>query len=48
MNGVIYTRKGRLFVWITDDARHLPVQIQLQMSFPVGTVTLQLEKEEHP
>ena len=47
MNGVIYTRKGRLFVWITDDARHLPVQIQLQMSFPVGTVTLQLEKEEH-
>jgi hypothetical protein len=47
LNGVIYTRKGRLFVWITDDARHLPVQIQLQMSFPVGTVTLQLEKEEH-
>ncbi len=47
LNGVIYTRKGRLFIWLTDDARHLPVQIQLQMSFPVGTVTLQLEKEEH-
>ncbi len=47
MNGVIYTRKGRLFIWITDDARHLPVQIQVQMSFPVCTVTLQLEKEEH-
>lgn len=47
LNGVIYQRKGRLFIWITDDARHLPVQIQLQMSFPVGTVTLQLEKEEH-
>jgi hypothetical protein len=47
LNNVIYSRKGRVFIWITDDARHLPVQIQLQMSFPVGTVTLQLEKEEH-
>jgi hypothetical protein len=46
LNGVIYQRKGRVFVWLTDDARHLPVQIQIQMSFPVGTVTLQLEKEE--
>jgi hypothetical protein len=32
---------------VTDDARRLPVQIQVQMSFPIGTVTLQLEKEEH-
>jgi hypothetical protein len=47
LNGVIYGRKGRLFVWVTDDARRLPVQIQVQMSFPVGTVTLQLQKEEH-
>lgn len=47
MNGVVYTRKGRVFVWLTDDARHMPVQIQLRMNFPVGTVTLQLVKEEH-
>jgi|SRR5579871_3163714 len=47
LNGVIYSRKGRLFVWVSDDARRLPVQIQVQMSFPIGTVTLQLEKEEH-
>jgi hypothetical protein len=47
LNGVIYSRKGRLLVWITDDARHLPVQIQVRMNFPIGTVTLQLEKEEH-
>jgi hypothetical protein len=48
MNGVIYTRKGRAFVWLTDDAQHLPVQIRLRLQFPIGTVTLQLAKEEHP
>jgi len=48
LNGVIYTRKGRVQLWLTDDARHLPVQIRLRMNFPIGTVTLQLEKEEHP
>jgi len=48
LNGVIYSRTGRVFVWITDDERRLPVQIRLRMSFPLGTVTLGLEKEEHP
>lgn len=47
LNGVIYARKGRTQVWLTDDARHLPVQIRLRMNFPIGTVTLQLQKEEH-
>ncbi len=47
-NGVIYTRKGRAYVWLTDDARRLPVQMKLRMSFPLGTVTLLLDKEEHP
>ncbi len=46
MNGVIYTRKGRVFVWLTDDECRLPVQIRLRMNFPVGNVTLQLAKEE--
>ena len=46
MNGVIYTRTGRVFLWVTDDERRLPVQIRLRMNFPVGTVTLQLAKEE--
>lgn len=45
-NGVIFRRKARLFVWLTDDARRLPVQIRVQMPFYIGTVTLQLEKEE--
>jgi hypothetical protein len=48
LNGVIYTRKGRVQVWLTDDARRLPVQIRLRMNFPIGSVTLQLQKEEHP
>lgn len=47
LNGVVYSRKGRAFVWISDDARRLPVQMRLRMNFPVGTVTLQLDKEEH-
>lgn len=46
LNGVIYPRKGRVFIWLTDDDRRLPVQIRLRMNFPVGTVTLQLAKEE--
>lgn len=47
-NGVIYTRKGRAFIWLTDDARKLPVQMRLRMSFPLGNVSLLLEKEERP
>ena len=46
MNGVIYPRKGRVFVWLTDDAKRVPVQIRLRLAFPIGTVTLQLQKDE--
>jgi uncharacterized protein DUF3108 len=48
LNGVVYSRKGRVFVWLTDDDRRLPVQFVLRMNFPLGTVTLDLEKVEHP
>ena len=44
-NGVIYRRKARVFVWLTDDTRKLPVQIQVRMGFPIGSITLQLDKE---
>jgi len=47
MNGVLYTRKGSVFIWLSDNASHVPVQIRLRVAFPIGTVTLQLEKEEH-
>lgn len=43
-NGALYARKGRLFVWISQDEKRLPVQIKVQLPFYVGNVTLQLEK----
>ena len=46
-NGVLYNRKGEFLVWLTDDARHLPVQIRARMSFPIGSITLELDKEDH-
>ena len=45
-NDVLFQRSARLHVWLTDDARKLPVQIRIRMQFTVGTITLQLEKEE--
>lgn len=47
-DGVLYPKKGDLFVWLTDDAHRLPVQIRARMSFPVGSITLELQKDEHP
>lgn len=44
-NDVLYKRKGRLFIWLTDDERKLPVQVKAKLSFPVGTISFQLEKE---
>lgn len=45
-NGVLFGRKGRAFVWLSDDEKRLPVQFRIQLPFYVGTVTLQLEKTE--
>ena len=44
-NDVIYRRSGRVFIWLTDDSRRLPVQIQVRLQLAIGTITLQLEKE---
>jgi hypothetical protein len=43
-DNVLYRRKGHLFIWMTEDAEHVPVQFQFQMGFPIGNITLQLEK----
>jgi len=43
-NDVLYQRKGRLFVWISDDDRRLLVRVRAKLNFPVGTITFQLEK----
>jgi hypothetical protein len=46
--GVLYARKAQLLIWISDDPRRLPVQIRIRLSFPIGTINLELQKEEHP
>jgi hypothetical protein len=45
-DNVLYKRKGRLFLWMTDDPNHLPVQLQVHLGFPIGNITIQLEKDE--
>ncbi len=45
-DNALYRRKGRLFVWMTDDPERIPVQMQFQMGFPIGNVSLELEKQE--
>ena len=45
-NNVLYRRYGRLFLWLTDDSRKLPVQVRVRLQFAIGTITVELEKEE--
>jgi hypothetical protein len=45
-NNVLYNRSARLYIWLTDDRRKLPVQIRVRLQFTIGTITLQLEKHE--
>lgn len=45
-DNVLYKRSGHLHIWMTDDDRRLPVQIQVRLQFTIGTITLRLEKEE--
>jgi len=39
-SGKLYKDKGRMFLWFSDDAKHLPVQFRAQIS--VGTITASL------
>lgn len=46
-SGNLYKGKGRMFVWFTDDANHVPVQMKAQIG--IGTITASLigvEKSE--
>jgi hypothetical protein len=45
-NGVLYKRPGHLYVWLSDDARKVPVRIQVRLHFTIGTITFHLEKED--
>jgi Protein of unknown function (DUF3108) len=45
-DNVLYRRKGRLLLWVTDDVQRVPVQLRLIFGFPLGDITLELEKVE--
>ncbi len=45
-DNILYKRKGRLFIWLTDDADRTPVQLRFQLGFPIGTISLELDKQE--
>lgn len=45
-DNVLYKRSGHLHIWMTDDERRLPVELQVRLQFTIGTITLRLEKEE--
>jgi hypothetical protein len=46
--GVLFRKRGRAFVWLSDDSERMPVQMRFQMGFPIGNITLELEKTEKP
>lgn len=47
-NGVLFARKAQLQAWLSDDPLAVPVQIRARMSFPVGSITFTLVREERP
>lgn len=44
-DNALYRRRGRLLIWLTDDGDRTPVQFRFQMAFPIGNVSLYLEKQ---
>ena len=47
-NDILFKRNARLLIWISDDARRLPLQIQVRMRIHIGTVTFLLDKVDPP
>lgn len=45
-DGILFRKKGRAFVWLTEDGQKMPVQMRFQMGFPIGNITLALEKTD--
>ncbi len=45
-DGVLYRRHGRLLIWVSEDPGHLPVQFRLLIGFPIGTITVSLQKQQ--
>lgn len=47
-DNVLFRRSGHLHVWITDDDRRLPIQLEVRLQFTIGTITFRLEKPPTP
>ncbi len=45
-NDVLFKRAGHLHIWLTDDERRIPVQLQVRFPFTIGTITFRLLKDE--
>jgi hypothetical protein len=45
-DNVLYKRSGHLHIWLTDDSRRLPVQLQVRLQFTIGTITFRLSKDD--
>ena len=45
-NDVLFRRAAHLYIWLSDDARKIPVQIQIKLQIAIGTITFKLDKEE--
>ena len=45
-DNVLYKRRGRLFIWLSDDGDRVPVQMRIQLGFPIGTISLLLDKQQ--
>lgn len=44
-NDVLFHRSAHLYIWLSDDSRKLPVQIQIRLQIAIGTITFRLQKE---
>jgi hypothetical protein len=45
-NDVLFRRNAHLYIWLSDDNRKMPVQIQIRLQIAIGTITFKLSKEE--
>ncbi|HEY3835922.1 MAG TPA: DUF3108 domain-containing protein [Bryobacteraceae bacterium] len=45
-NDVLFRRSAHLYIWLSDDNRKMPVQIQIRLAIAIGTITFKLAKEE--
>lgn len=45
-DNVLYKRHARMLIWISDDSDRIPVQVRIQLGFPIGSISLVLNKEQ--